>query len=256
MIEFLKRGLQLEHSQENADLDAPETTLIHRNIILSKPFLKKIYEKWYADLMKNLSPSAIVVEIGSGGGFLKDIYPNVTSSDILPLPHCDLTLDATAMPFENNTLGAVVMVNVFHHIPDCAAFLKEANRTLCVGGKIVMVEPANCAWSRLIYQNLHHEPFDPTVEKWTFDSTGPMSSSNQALPFIVFERDAIKFEKEFPQLRVVRKSYHTPLTYLLSGGVSMRSLVPSGSFEWLTKLETLVSSRRFNMFFTLEIEKF
>ena len=52
-------------------MDDPKTTLKHREIILSKAFLKKIYERWYSDFInitKEL-PSGKLLEIGSGGGF-------------------------------------------------------------------------------------------------------------------------------------------------------------------------------------------
>ena len=37
------------------ELDDPRTTLLRRDIILSKPFLKKVYEEWYALIKKRLS---------------------------------------------------------------------------------------------------------------------------------------------------------------------------------------------------------
>ena len=61
-----------------------------------------------------------------------------------------LYLLSEKMPFENESIGAVVMINVFHHIPDCTLFLAEAMRVLPVGGKIIMVEPYNSTWSRFI----------------------------------------------------------------------------------------------------------
>ena len=38
-------GLRLEKSPYS--LDDPRTTLHHRDVILSKPFLKKLYVEWY-----------------------------------------------------------------------------------------------------------------------------------------------------------------------------------------------------------------
>ncbi len=256
MISLIKKVLALNHTSDKFDLDDPNTTLVHREVILSKPFLKKIYLRWYADLMsrvKNL-PINKIIEIGSGGGFIKDIYPEVITSDIMPLKVCDMTFAAENMPFEDNSIGAIVMVNVFHHIPDCKLFLNEAMRVLPGGGKIVMVEPYNCLWSRFINGNFHHEPFDVTAN-WEFESHGPLSSSNQALPFIVFERDYAKFHSLYPDLQITNIRYHSPLSYLLSGGVSMKSLVPNFMFGFLMYIEKQVSSRRFNMFATIEIKK-
>lgn len=256
MIAFIKKFLALKHTAAHLDLDDPNTTLIHREIILSKPFLKKIYIRWYKDIMQRLNygPNTKIVEIGSGGGFIKEIYPEVITSDILPLPNCDHTFAAEHMPFEQNSIDAIVMVNVFHHIPDCTLFLDEANRVLVKKGKIVMIEPYNSWWSRLINQNFHHEPFD-THADWKFTSTGPLSCSNQALPYIVFERDWKIFSAKYPQFKIRAIRYHSPLSYILSGGVSMKSLVPSFLFNLIIFIKGIVSSRRFNMFATIEIEK-
>ena len=65
-------------------------------------------------------------------------------------------------------------------------FLKEAERTLKSGGKIVMIEPANSWFGLWIYKTFHHEPFD-IKGGWEIQSTGPLSGSNQALPYIYFD---------------------------------------------------------------------
>lgn len=256
MISIIKKILALDHTSLSLNLDDPNTTLIHRNIILSKPFLKKIYINWYSDIMKRTQDlsNQKIVEIGSGGGFIKDLYPDVITSDIMPLEVCDMTFAAEQMPFENESIGAIIMVNVFHHIPDCKKFLNEAVRVLPKNGKIIMVEPYNCLWSRFINKTFHHEPFDVTA-KWEFESFGPLSSSNQALPYIVFERDFDKFEKLFPNLKIKKIDYHSPISYLFSGGVSMKSLIPNIFFGIIYNFERVFSSRRFNMFATIEIIK-
>jgi SAM-dependent methyltransferase len=239
-------------------LDDPKTTLLHREIIKSKPFLKKVYEEWYNELFEQLknSPKGKVLEIGSGGGFLKEMQPNVITSDILPLDCCDMTFSAEKMPFENGSLTGIVMVNVFHHIPKPTLFLQEAQRTLQKGGRIVMIEPANSILGRFIYQNFHHEPFDPSG-RWEIESSGPLSGSNQALPYIYFERDQKKFREEFPELKIVSIRYQMLLRYLISGGVSRKAMVPSWSFSFFKFMETILSplSKQLGMFETIVAEK-
>jgi len=239
-------------------LDDPETTLKHREIILSKAFLKKIYEKWYADFIhiaKDL-PSGKLLEIGSGGGFLNELMPELITSDIIPLKHCDMVFSAELMPFINNEISGIFMLNVFHHIPKPFLFLKEAERTLMPGGKIVMIEPANSWFGKWIYKTFHHEPFDINGD-WEIQSSGPLSGSNQALPYIYFERDREKFEKEFPQLKIQSIKYHTPLMYLLSGGVSRNAFVPAGTFGFWNFIEKMLNpfASHLGMFQTIEIVK-
>ncbi len=224
-------------------LDDPLTTLTHRDLIRCKPFLKKLYTEWYSQFKKECDNFSIkrVLEIGSGGGFLDEVMPGVTTSDILPLPHCTMAFSAEKIPFSDESLSAIVMLNVFHHIPKPYLFLSEAQRVLAQGGKIVMIEPANSIWGRFIYKNFHHEPFD---EKggWEVISTGPMSSSNQALPYIYFERDRTKFEKEFLHLKIEKLYYHTPLRYIVSGGVSRCAMVPSWSFGFFKAFDRFLSA--------------
>ena len=59
-----------------------------------------------------------------------------------------------------------------------------------------MIEPWNNPWAKWVYQNLHHEPFDPNAG-WTLPASGPLSGANGALPWILFERDRKKFEQHF-----------------------------------------------------------
>ncbi len=247
----------LRYKQEY-HLDDPRATLAHKEIILRKPFLKRVYLDWYSVFKKvaDQFPKGKTLEIGSGGGFLKDVIPTVITSDILPLECCELVFSAEEMPFAGGELSAIFMLNVFHHIPKPWMFLNEAQRVLAKGGKVVMIEPANSVFSRFIYRNFHHEPFEPAGE-WEIQSSGPLSDSNQALPYIYFQRDKLKFEKEFPQLSIKSITYHTPFRYLLSGGVSMRPLIPSWSFGFFTGMEKLISplSRQLGMFATIELEK-
>ena len=250
--------LDLKH-KETFDIDDPRRTLQHRDVILSKPFLKNLYIEWY-NIFKNEAdklPSGKLVELGSGGGFIKEVLPQVITSDVLDIPEIvDQIFYAQQMPFADATVAGIFMIDVFHHIPDSAAFLKEANRVLVKGGRIVMCEPANTLFGKFIYKNFHHEPFD-TNGDWFIPESGPMSGSNQALPYIVFIRDKDKFTREFPSLKIKEISYHTPLRYLLSGGVSKVQLVPSFTFKpfrFLEKMMLKISSQ-FAMFTTIIIEK-
>jgi SAM-dependent methyltransferase len=239
-------------------LDDPRTTIEHKEIILRKPFLKKLYTEWYHEFVKRTRDikSGKHLEIGSGGGFYKEIFPQVITSDILPLPGVDQVFSAEHLPFGNNELASIVMLNVFHHIPKPYLFLKEAERTLVKGGKIVMIEPANSALGRYIYKNFHHEPFDEKGPR-EIEPGNPLSNSNQALPFIYFERDKELFKKEFPSLRINSIKYHSPFMYVISGGVSRSAMLPYFMYKAVKALEWLLSpvSRSLGLFCTVELEK-
>ena len=78
-----------------------------------------------------------------------------------------------------------------------------------------------------------------------------------ALPWIIFVRDRVQFEREFPEWRVVAVKPCMPFRYLVSGGVSMRSLMPAWTFPWWQRLEHAVApwSDRLAMFACIVLER-
>ena len=178
------------------------------------------------------------------------------TSDVLSLPDVDQCFSGLAMPFKDESVDAFFMIDVFHHVPDSELFLKELERCLRPGGKIVMIEPANTLWGRFIYQNFHHEAFDPS-SNWKLEGSGPLSSANGALPYIVFKRDLLRFNSSFPKLKLIRIFSHTPFRYLLSGGVSLKQLLPSFMYGLVCGVEWILQPLApfLGMFYTVIITK-
>jgi SAM-dependent methyltransferase len=240
------------------DLDDPNRTIEHSVIIRNKSFLRNIYKEWYAIFKKEAAhlPAGKMLEIGSGGGFLKEEIPAVITSDIMPLPDCDMCLSAEALPFKENELSAIFMVNVLHHIKNPVNFFNEVVRTLTPGGVVAMIEPTHSVMSYYIYKNFHHEPFDVKAG-WELKGTGPLSESNQALPWILFHRDRKLFESTFPSLKISFTKQHTSLRYILSGGVSRKAMVPAFTFPFFTVIDQMlnVTGPLTSMFETIIIKK-
>lgn len=230
--------LKLPELKNGISLDDTASTLLHAEVLQRKGFLLQLYTDFYRTLRAHVEPieGKTIVELGSGGGFIKDIIPNAVTSDVLPLPSVDRVFSACDMPFDDRSVDAIVMIDVLHHIPDARAFFREAIRCLHPGGRIVMIEPANTLFARFIYTHFHHEGFDPAAD-WSFASEGPLASANGALPWIIFHRDRSVFEKEFSSLSILKLQPHTPLRYLLSGGFTLRQLVPSWSYPLVKGLE-------------------
>src|SRR6516162_4385149 len=143
----------LEHPlTRGLEIDSPDTTARRIELIRQKPFLRRIYEEWYRTLAGQLPHgSGQVVELGSGAGFMKEFIPDLITSDVFPINGVDLVLSADQLPFPDDSLRAVVMSNVFHHLSAPTRFLDEADRCVRPGGRIIMLEPWHTAWSRLIY---------------------------------------------------------------------------------------------------------
>jgi SAM-dependent methyltransferase len=230
------------------DLDDPATTQLRRRIIREKTFLKRIYDEWYAMLADSLPQGADpVLELGSGGGFMDEFIPDLITSDVFACDGLKLVCDGQRLPMSASSLRGIVMVDVLHHIPDTQAFLAEAVRCVKPGGVVSMTEPWVSTWSKYIYNKLHHEPFVPTAPDWTFPASGPLSGANGALPWIIFQRDRDLFERRYPGLRIESIRPMMPLRYLLSGGVSMRSLTPEFSFGFWRMVEAAMRPQMHNL---------
>jgi SAM-dependent methyltransferase len=231
------------------DIDSPETTALRRRIIQENRFLRQIYQTWYCKIAAALPPTpGAVLELGSGAGFLREFVPDVITSELFPTPGVNAALDAQCLPFRDASLRAIAMTNVLHHLPQPRAFFAEAGRCVRPGGALLLIEPWVTAWSRLIYTRLHHEPFAPHMQRWEFPPSGPLSGANGALPYIIFERDRAQFEREFPMWRVERIEPLMPFAYLVSGGVSMRQLMPGWSYSLWRMVERLPGIRKQGMF--------
>ena len=221
-------------------LDDPKTTELRARITREKAFLRRIYQAWYQLLASQIPKGGgAVLEVGSGGGFLKEIQPDALASEVFFTPNVDVVLDAMRLPFAKASLKALLMVDVLHHIPEPALFFAESARCVRRGGRCLLIEPWNTPWGRWVFQHLHHEPFDP-AGGWTIASTGPLSGANGALPWIILQRDRDRFSQRFPEWRISRVTPLMPLAYLLSGGVSLRSLLPGWAFGCVRGLEGLL----------------
>ncbi len=250
--------LRLPEAASIQNLDAPEATLLHRKVIRSKAFLRSLYADFYNMMAAEVADFKLktCVELGSGGGFFKDVMPSVITSDVLPLPDVDLCFSGLSLPFSDASVDAFFMMDVFHHVPDSMAFLKEMDRCLKPGGQIVMIEPANTWWGRLIYQNFHHEPFDPSGD-WTLPPGGPLSTANGALPWIVFKRDSELYRNEFPHVEIRKITYLAPFRYLISGGLTLRQLLPGFMYQPVKWVESLLAPLRgwLGLFMLISLKK-
>lgn len=224
------------------DLETVEATRVHRRLIREKSFLNRLYRHYYAEFLAahGQAPPGARVEIGSGSGFLVELIPGLVSLDLRPGADVSVVGSAMALPFSRRTAGAVFILNTLHHLPDPVMFLEEVSRILKPLGRCVVIEPFVSPFSRFLNRNFHHEPFDPEADSWKNDPAGLQSGANLALPWILFYRDRHKFEAQFPELRILRRTPHTIWLHLLSGGVSRKALLPGMFFGPALRIERLM----------------
>ena len=222
------------------EVGSSEWFVAQREMIRSKPAVESCYQLWYSLLLADVGSVAnegLVVELGSGSSFIKEIYPDVITSDVVP-GAVDMVIDGRKLPFEDGSVKALLLTHVFHHIPDVRLFLREAERVLVPGGVVSMIDCAHTPISKVFFGRLHPEPYNWRASAWDFPPGDSMLDSNQALSWMVFERDFDIFSDEFLGLFLEQKSFLPWFSYLLSGGVNLRSIVPpraANFFEWLDK---------------------
>lgn len=231
---------QLAHPlARGLDLDSPAATAVHARLIREKPFLRRLYLRYYRDydnVIRRAAPGGLIVEIGSGGGFYPELRRDVLSIDLRPGADVDIAASALQLPFRDRSTSAILLLNVLHHLPDPRAFFRECSRVLKPGGRVCLIEPYAGPLSRRLIRPLHHEPWDEQGG-WDLLTSGPMTGANMALPSNIFIRDRARYDAEFADLPVHRIQRHTVGLYLLSGGVSMRSFVPGALFPLLLAAE-------------------
>ncbi len=241
-------------------LDAPGREQALRDTIRRKAGLRQFYEDvygQYAECLSRCPTGGVVVELGSGAGFARECIPGLISSDVIVYRQVSCVFDARRMPFASDSLSAILMFNVFHHIADVAAFLSEASDLLKPGGRLLIVDQHPGWISAPILRYAHHEHYDPWARQWQFAADGPLSGANGALAWIVFQRNRELFQNQFPQLRLRHYKPHSPLSYWLAGGLKSWSLLPGPFYPFARRLDKWLArlSPQLCSFVSIELER-
>ncbi|MCE5250638.1 class I SAM-dependent methyltransferase [bacterium] len=206
-----------------------------------------------------------VIEIGSGTSPVKNFYPSVITTDILPMDHLDHVFDCHDIDrfekIQDESIDIITMTNVMHHLGKPVDFLLKASKKLKNDGVIFITEPYMSFFSYILYKLLHREPIDYSITKPELSGIrGPLSSANIALSYKLFfsRKDWILplHEKYSIDSREIR--YYTFLSYFLTGGISSRVPIPYGIYKLLFKIDLYISHllpRVCASFFTIKLKK-
>ncbi|MDH5740702.1 MAG: class I SAM-dependent methyltransferase [Nitrospira sp.] len=203
----------------------------HRVAWKQKPVLRQLYADWYRAMVAWVVPGP-TVELGGGSGNLKEHLPEAYCTDVVVVPWLNLVADGQRLPFRSESLANLVLFDCLHHIENVALFFDEAQRSLRVGGRIIIMDPYLSWISSPIYRWVHPEPVDctedplllklPRVGRRPFDA-------NQAVATILFERDRSGFHARYPGFSIQYLRRLACAAYPLSGGFDHPSLLP----QWL-----------------------
>ena len=211
-MDFLLRFLKKHYGHPlvgQLDIDSAGAVTVHHRIILENPLLRRYYASMYRyfqekeKTVEDLNFSSL--EIGCGGGFIKEYLPGVITSDVVAADWVDRVEDASSLNFGPNSLKAIYANGVLHHIKDPVGCLSEIERVLAPGGVFVCNEPSSTRLGYFMNRHFHHEATDRDVCEWNAgipDQSGRLSGANMALPYIIFRRDAALFAKRFPNLKI------------------------------------------------------
>lgn len=157
----------------------------HREIWAARPELRAVYQQWFAQLLRRVDGLRPIVEIGAGPGFFKEYFPELIATDVVQALHVDVVCDGGSLPFKSGSIGALVMVDVLHHLPQPLEFMAEAARVLQPGGRVAAIEPWITVPSYVLYRYFHHEDCSLGIDlRRPFDGVGKRAfDGNAAIPF-------------------------------------------------------------------------
>ena len=218
-------------------------TAEHRNIWFKKPILRIIYGDYYQRILNDCVRGS-VIEIGSGTGNFKEYFPPAISCDIQVVDWIDVALDAHRLPFKENSIDNIVMVDTLHHLQAPVRFFEEVARVLKIGGRLIMVEPQISLLSYLAYKFFHPEPvhmsYNPFIDR-PIDSVRDPFDSNQAIPHLLMTKYHSELEARFTNLKLIKYQSFSPFSYLLSGGFRKWSLIPMAWVAPILKYENMIA---------------
>jgi len=235
-----------------------------REIWQRKPQIRLVYERWVRRLRSHLPKQGPIIEVGSGSGVLEGLLPEVIRTDVIRLPWTHCALDCMHMPFLDSSVGAIIGLDLLHHVAEPHAFLHEAARILRPGGRLLFIEPFITPVSYAGYRILHHEGMDlrryhargepgeiaPGKDPW---------EGNLAMANLVFQRDLRRWGELQPSLAIRQRYIFSFFDFQMAAGFKPYAYVPHWIFrglaaldDWLGNAAWFMRAAGFRIFIVLE----
>jgi SAM-dependent methyltransferase len=230
----------------------------------SKPSLREVYRGLYGAISSRVPKGGRVLEIGAGSGHSREFFSNldVVRLDVLPAPWIDIVADAHDIPLPDESVDAIVMLDVLHHLSDPPKFFAEAERILRPGGRCIMVEPGITPASGIVFRFFHEEPVLMRADPLTRQNYGADKDpfdSNQAIPTLLFKHSGHRreFERRFPNLRIIEARRMSLFAYPMTGGFQPWTLLSASMVRALLGVEPVLEpilgwAMAFRLLVTLE----
>lgn len=209
-----------------------------------KPLLRKIYSGFHEIIAKHL-PEALegsVVELGSGVADIRQVIPGCIRTDLFETPWIDQVENAFDLSFDDASVSGLILFDVFHHLRYPGTALKEFNRVLLPGGRVLIFEPCISPFGILIYGLFHSEtlalnrPIEPFApDRWTPEDLDYYTAQGNA------SRIFLRREIDVASLgwRVVTTKRISAVSYVASGGYSGPQMYPDCAFSLMQLIDKL-----------------
>ena len=173
-----------------------------------------------------LKNKKIIIELGSGNGCIKKIIKKkIILTDIVKYPWISKKVDMNNIVLKKkyiNKVDVFILNHSLHHCANPYLALLKMSKYLKKNGRILMNEPEISFSLKFIQKILNDESWSLKSrvfkKKKIFNSTDPWFS-NTAIANLLFENEK-KFNKYFPQLKIINNSLSEFFIFLNSGGVN------------------------------------
>jgi SAM-dependent methyltransferase len=207
-----------------------------------KPLLREVYAGFYREIASRLAvrPPGPLIECGSGIGNLKSVLPDCLATDLFPNPWLDQTENVYTLSFADQSVAAVILFDVFHHLEYPGSALAEIRRVLVPGGRLIIFEPALGLLGRIAFGFAHHEPLGLRQSlTWDapegFDLRACRYYAAQGNAWRIFVQGA--FADRLMGWRIREVVAFPALPWLLTGGFRQPQIVPGWAWPVARGLE-------------------
>jgi len=210
-----------------------------------KPLLREIYKGFHELIANNIADRSLgkIVELGSGVADITEVIPDCIRTDLFPNPWIDQTENAYDLSFNNEEISTLILFDVFHHLRYPGTALKEFNRVISPGGRLLIFEPYISMLGWIVYGPLHNEPIG-YGEKIQWEAPKDFKSSDS--DYYAAQGNATRIflnrEIEVSSLgwHIARIERLCSVSYVASGGYSKPQMYPLRALPVMRGLDRLL----------------
>ena len=196
----------------------------------TSPSLQTYYRDLYIDALSRRADGPSI-EIGSGCGFIKQIDPEVITTDLVKTKFVDEQASAYSIEEIRTPFRNLIAIDVLHHLTEPFRFLESASKSINEGSRIILCEPAATVFGQFFYNKFHHEPCSPDeiTAPFQFKEDASGLFANMGMGVALFRNRYQSTEKLLSPIDLQVKSIHYRdfLAYPLTGGFSKPAFMPS-----------------------------